>query len=544
MAGTGLTRIGPYPLLSRLGAGGMGTVYLALHRGLGGFEKRLAVKCLNPHVAEDQQFVAMLVDEARLTAQLSHPNIVQVIDLSSSDGLHYLVMEYVEGIDARTLASAGPLALDEAAHIIADAARGLAYAHRKTGPDGNPLHIVHRDISGHNLLVSTAGATKVLDFGIAKAASNRHTTEIGVLKGKLAYMSPEQAMGKALDGRSDLFSLGIVLWELCTGRRLFTGDTDMQLLMKVQRCEIERPSLFSADFPAALETILMRCLAPVPDDRYADGDALADDLLAFARGCAANEPAAKRIGNKVAAYLRAHPPVPLSDVGGETTVVAKTPAAGARRAAPPERGQAGAQPRAWMVAGIAIVGLAGIFVVGGMLWLRTREGGAAVSREPAPRAPRPAAVVIAEPAPAPPPKADEVTAPSTQPPEGVAVSKSEKRPTDLRLGSPLRETTGGERPATQPAAPADPRLGPTTGGEPAAPADGYLSINAVPWARVYVDGKPAAESTPLLRFALAPGRHKVVLVNPELRVRREIEVEVVAGEERRERVQMGDPALR
>ncbi|MCS6797166.1 MAG: protein kinase [Myxococcota bacterium] len=277
---------GPYSLLRRLAVGGMAEVYVARARGFEGFEKLVAIKVIHPRFSEDEHFVQMLVEEAKITSLLTHGNIVQTFDLGCVDGVYYIAMEYVEGVDAyrmvRTARHAGvPIPHDVAAWIVAQVCRGLDYAHRKRDSTGRPLGIVHRDISPQNVLLSFAGEVKIVDFGIAKAALRSGETEVGVIKGKYYYMSPEQAWGDPVDARSDLFSAGVVLHELITGRMLYEDDNIATLLDRVRKADVESPSVRRPDTPPELCDITLRALRRSPDERFASARDMADALERF-----------------------------------------------------------------------------------------------------------------------------------------------------------------------------------------------------------------------------------------------------------------------
>ena len=232
-------RFGRYLLLDRVAVGGMAEIFLAKLEGLAGFEKLLAIKRILPHWSTNHDFITMLIDEAKIVVQLVHPNIVSVYELGKEEQSYYIAMEYVEGVDLRRLFEAcqspSPrLPLPLAVQIIVEVLRGLAYAHRREGSSGERLEIVHRDISPQNILLSYDGQVKITDFGIARAANRSTETATGTLKGKYAYMSPEQACQEPVDARSDLFSVGVLLYELFCGVRLFARATDLGTLEAVR----------------------------------------------------------------------------------------------------------------------------------------------------------------------------------------------------------------------------------------------------------------------------------------------------------------------
>lgn len=264
----------------------MAEIYLARTASIEGFEKTVVLKRILPQYSENARFIRMFLAEARLAANLHDPNIVQVYDIGEEHGAYFFTMEYVEGVDLRGLARAcrrtnTPLSLAHIVHIVSSAAAGLHHAHEKCGPDGEPLGIVHRDVSPSNILVTFEGVVKILDFGIAKAANV--TTTAGSLKGKLPYMSPEQCRSEPLDRRSDVFSLGVLLWELTTRRRLFKADTELATLRMVAECEVPRPSTLMPDYPEGLEPIVLKALEADRERRYGSMLELQLDLEDLAR---------------------------------------------------------------------------------------------------------------------------------------------------------------------------------------------------------------------------------------------------------------------
>jgi serine/threonine protein kinase len=277
---------GKVQVLRRLAVGGMAELYLARARGAGGFEKLVVVKRVLPHLAQDPDFIDMFFREARLAATLDHPNVVHVMDIGAQDDDPYFVMEYVHGEDLRSiLRKAAPraLALEHAVAIVDAAATGLHYVHERVGLDGRPLGLVHRDVSPSNILVTYEGAVKVADFGIVKAAARTQMTRAGMMKGKVGYMSPEQCRGDEIDRRSDVFALGILLYETTTGRRLFHGDNDYAVLHRIVSGRYMPLCFDEVDVPEALAAIVSRALQRDADARYPTAQGLSDDLQAFAR---------------------------------------------------------------------------------------------------------------------------------------------------------------------------------------------------------------------------------------------------------------------
>jgi TonB family protein len=284
VASSGPDRFGQYEVLERIASGGMAELYKAKRTGVEGFQKIVAIKKILPHLADDEEFVTMFADEAKLAAQLNHPNIIHIYDLGKIQaGGYFIAMEYVDGRDLRGIQQAGgnmgvPLPVPLAVYVASKVASALDYAHRRRDAEGHELNIVHRDVSPQNILISYEGDIKLCDFGIAKAASKASKTQSGALKGKIQYMSPEQAWGKPIDRRSDLFSLGVVLHELLTGERLFRGDSDINVLEKVRLAEVPPPSSANPEVPHNLDAVVLKALAKEPDDRYANASDLLRDL--------------------------------------------------------------------------------------------------------------------------------------------------------------------------------------------------------------------------------------------------------------------------
>jgi TonB family protein len=280
---------GQYTLLEKIAVGGMAEVWKARMRGVEGFQKMVAIKKILPHMSDNSEFIGMFIDEAKLAAQLSHPNIVHIYDLGKIGRSYYIAMEYVEGKDLRSILNAGrrrgmPLPIGLSLLIAARVANALDYAHRKRDFEGRELSLVHRDVSPQNVLISNEGDVKLCDFGIAKAVSKAGQTQMGALKGKLQYMSPEQAWGKAVDARSDIFSLGAVLFEMLTGERLFSGESEMSVLESVRQGHTRSPREVDPSLPAEVDEIVTRALAHEVPNRFQSAAEMSQRLEALLHG--------------------------------------------------------------------------------------------------------------------------------------------------------------------------------------------------------------------------------------------------------------------
>ena len=274
---------GKYLLLERINVGGMAEVFMAKAFGDEGFQRLLAIKKILPTMVEDEEFITMFLDEARISVQLNHPNIVQIHELGKQDENFYIAMDYVAGKDLRTILERYRrrheiMPTAQAAFLATRMAEGLDYAHKRKDARGMDLNIVHRDVSPQNILVSFNGDVKIIDFGIAKAANRAQKTQAGILKGKFGYMSPEQVRGLPIDRRSDIFALGVVLFEMLTGEKLFVGESDFSTLEKVRNAEVPSPREMNSAIPPALEKIVYKSLAREVEDRYQWPGELAEDL--------------------------------------------------------------------------------------------------------------------------------------------------------------------------------------------------------------------------------------------------------------------------
>ncbi|MCC7385436.1 MAG: protein kinase [Deltaproteobacteria bacterium] len=277
---------GRHLLLERFAVGGMAEVFRAKSFGVEGFERIVAVKRILASMAEDQEFIRMFIDEARIASYLTHQNIVQIYEFGKHEGVYYISMEYVAGRDLRTILdrqkkAKRPMDPAMACYVTSRVSEALDYAHRKKDPTGKDYKIIHRDVSPQNVIISYEGEVKLCDFGIAKAVTQSTRTQVGVLKGKFAYMSPEQVRGRPIDRRSDLFALGVILYEMLTGERLFLGDSDYATLEAVRAARIPPPRDFNPALPERLEAILLKLLAREPDQRYQWASELLEDLHGY-----------------------------------------------------------------------------------------------------------------------------------------------------------------------------------------------------------------------------------------------------------------------
>ena len=277
---------GPYRLVKQIAVGGMAEIHLAKSEGFSGFEKFVALKMIHPNFSTDSHFVRMLVEEAKITVFLNHVNIGQIFDLGRIGDIYYIAMEFIDGPDCyrimRRITEQGlEMPCDVAAYIMHEVNAGLDYAHRCRDQLGNPLNIIHRDISPQNIMISRAGEVKVVDFGIAKAALRARQTAVGVIKGKYYYMSPEQAWGEPLDARTDIFSTGVVLYELLSGQMLYLEEDVALLLDMVRRADIPPLSKRRPDVPRELEAVVMKAVAKNPDDRWQSANEFQHALHTF-----------------------------------------------------------------------------------------------------------------------------------------------------------------------------------------------------------------------------------------------------------------------
>jgi serine/threonine-protein kinase len=475
-------RLGKYELLAPIGMGGMAEVWRAAVRGAAGFRKDIALKMIRSQEAIQDDLLDMFVDEARLCSRLSHPAIVQTNDFGFLDGRYYLAMELVEGASLRAVQKLvrGPLSVEVAVYIAAEVAGALDYAHAVCDADGRALGLVHRDVSPSNILVSVHGEVKLADFGIAKATGRATRTEAGSLKGKILYMSPEQAWGKPLDARSDLYALGLVLYELVSGKRPLEGDNEMLTLENARAPRIE-PLDPSVD--AELPGIVARALRPAPQQRYARGEDMRRELLAVLSRRGGTDPAAA-----LAALARR---VPSAAVVPLPRDEASTPIGGGTILTDPPKPRGTRAP--------VLIGSLAAVVIAGAAAAAALRGRAAHPTE-----------------------LDHAALPSAGKTE-LPAPQLEATPTPTP--SPARSPSPTPSPSPSPSPSRSPSSSPSPSRRPAT-----LRIQVRPWAEVFVDGRSVG-TTPLRPIDLSAGRHTIRASNPELGDKR-AEVTLSSGESR------------
>jgi serine/threonine-protein kinase len=530
----------------------MAEIYLAVHHGLSGFRKLVVVKRLLPHMADRPEVVEMFLDEARLAARLSHPNVVATTKIGTSGGHYFLAMDFIDGVPLnRVLVRAQDhgrrLAPEVVAKIVSDALAGLHYAHDATDFDGTPLGVVHRDVSPHNLMVGYDGITKVLDFGIAKASLQEHATRTGLIKGKFAYIAPEQATGDDLDRRADVWSAGVVLWEALAGRRLFKGKTEVGTLQETLTKPI--PSLLELhrDIPRELAETCDRALQRDADDRYPSALAMKqaiDEWLASRSYRGSHDEVSRVVGElfdgehreqrrllKALTRFSDDERGAMRDLGTLSTAVSLPEGAvavstSASRLTPASVSHVRAQPPTDVRVKAVVVATC-VVVAAGLAWWTTQPTEAAAPLGRATSDSRPTNAASSPPTTT---RASEARADAAErelvPPTATAPSEAPPDPDTIEEAVPEPETRGRPRPsrarpdvtaqttsvAPQPAAPpAEP--------PPPAPTEfGFLTLDTNPWSIVSVGGRRLG-NTPLVRARLPAGTHVLELTNPELDLR-------------------------
>ena len=513
------TPLGKYKLVKLIASGGMAEVYLAKQAGAAGFEKLVCLKRILPHLARDKQFVEMFLNEARLAARLDHPNIVSIFDLGETNGNYFIAMEFIDGPNLRGVGKRAAelnelLPIPEVLKIISMAAAGLQYAHDLTDEHGQPLGLVHRDISPDNILVHRNGAAKVVDFGIAKAANSSGVTRTGTLKGKVAYMPPEQLRGSPLDRRTDVFALGVVLYEMLAGKRPWDANSEVALIGKIMTEEAPPLSELRPDAPEELLAIVDRALAKEREQRYQSCHEFQNDLEQLLVGLGQTI-----TPTRVADFIRAYTPeaAPASEAevtDGSLGAVEEESFAGTgaapqliphQRQQQPER-EAGTRmletpvlqpPKSrGLLYGIAAFAFIAMIGGGAAIFFLKGQGddqSAPVAVERAtiveqPKAPPPA------PPPPPPTRVVEEPVKARPPPKKLAVAEPPPPPVVV-----IKEAPRPPPPAA-----------------PVVVAKGELVLLIRPWAKVEVDGHEIGVTPLADPVQLSAGDHQVRLINPDL----------------------------
>ena len=415
-----MAQLGRYELIKPIARGGMATVCLARVSGEGGFERLVAIKLMHPHIADDREFVAMFLDEARIAARIRHPNVVSTLDVDRSpDGL-FLVMEYVDGESLHTVLRHAArnrlsLPLDVAARIGIDMLEGLHAAHELKDEQGAPLQLIHRDVSPQNVLIGRDGVSRLTDFGVALARSRLATTQGAGLKGKVAYLSPEQIRGENLDRRADIFAASIVLWELLSGRRLFRGKSEAETLAAILAGNVSPLSDVQPAIGANLSAVVLRGLSQSRNERYESAVAMADALDHALRDICGGPANARR----VATWLESLE-IPEHDVGAlpSTGSTVGSMMIGERSSGPLVASARPPTSRSRVPIVLGAVAALGVVGGGAVLYSRARA-----TQAPAPAASTPAEALseIASPEPPPPPSASVAQPkPPTPPPSASA----------------------------------------------------------------------------------------------------------------------------
>lgn len=557
--------LGKYQLVAELARGGMGIVYLAISEGPGGFSKLLIVKELKPDLVSDPSFLQMFLEEARLAARLSHSNIIQTYEVGADEGRHYIVMEYLDGVTlSRVVRKKSPdFSLDMQVRVICEMLKGLHYAHTLKDFDGAPLGIVHRDVSPQNVFISFDGQVKIGDFGIAKARDSSIETNAGVLKGKPAYMAPEQVAGRA-DARSDVYSAGVMLWEAVARRRMWAGAGELEILSNVIAGTVPSLQEVAPDAPPELVAIIMRALAKDPDQRYPSADALLVDLDGYLapRNVTTRavsevvEPLFNEERAKKRSVIEAHI---ASARGGRSERVSAlpampesttTPAADGSVAPTPSRPPGSLPPvaatrnqRRTAIVASTLLALAGIGAsIAVWLGAERAEPRGVATRAPAPSAAADVRPGAAESAPAAEPATPPTTSPArgevaTAAPSAAVASPIDSAPPAVKAAQPLRANNRAQTtpplPRTTPPPPrttaARPAPTPSATSAEEKSGTGYLTLDTYPWTRVSLGGRVLGD-TPLVRAPLPAGTHTLVLENSGEKIRQTTVVTIKPGE--------------
>jgi len=563
---------GKYTLVAKLAKGGMAEILLARLQGAAGFEKLVCIKRILPHLAEDEQFIAMFLAEARIAAMISHPNVCQVFELGELDGSYFIAMEYLEGVPLASLRRKDMYLLAPDPQLVVgigiQACEGLHHAHQLTRADGSSLDVVHRDVSGQNLFVTTSGIVKVLDFGIAKIqdASNRTTT--GAVKGTYAYMAPEQLRGQTIDCRADVFAMGTIMWETLAQRHLFKRDTDFLTFQAITTDPIPDVRTVRPDTPAALSDAINRALARDQDDRFPSARAFGEAMtraVAHLGGPAGPAVISEEIARAFTAKLREQralvriareggaldlhedqgpslghgtegvttpaPDQSASEPGAHTEIlIPRGPRSETLSVAPlpPELPIAPrTSRRRWTV--IVLTAIVSGLLVGTVVYVGSRSS-APTRAEPPGKSISASAIdaqiadatvaAVADAAPVTVVIAD--AAPSRD--AAAIVALADAALPDAAI--PVASSTPGPRPTPRPRPPDKIPLGP--GPIAQAAAKGFLTIDSTPvYALIVIDGKPYGE-TPLFNIELAPGKHTLRAISPS-KVTRSMTLTIESG---------------
>jgi len=549
-------RVGRYKLLFQLGAGGMAEVFLAREEGQAGVERLVVIKRVLPHLASDDMFINMLLNEARISTRLNHPNIAHIYEVGEHLGRTYIAMEFVHGLNMRSILRRGTkvrLSSSLAALVASKVAGALHHAHSLTDLKGDPLSIVHRDVSPDNIHISHEGPVKILDFGIAKARTNIESTMSGVLKGKYTYMSPEQTRQDVVDCRSDIFSLGIVLHEMLTYKKLFRrAGQDPSIVLKEI---VERPTplpsaIADRPIPEALDRIAERALHKDRELRYATAREMQEDLLTYLKQDPATDPELERFMEQLSGPVSEHqrklreaieqeyyPPVLTPGTPSESLPTWSGPEGSKKPGG--TTAVLRARRRLRMRVAVAAFTVAVATLVAVLLWKGPEQQPvrAAVKQSTPDAGHTPDIARIAAPA--------QLLVKSA--PSGAEVwvdgsASGQVTPTVVKLKDGAQKValvlklaghvddafvvspTGGLQEVVRTLSP-EPRLQPRIRRPPVVRGQGLLTINAVPWAEVYIDGRKAGV-TPLIRHRVASGRRRVRLRNPDRKLEQNLVIDV------------------
>jgi serine/threonine protein kinase len=519
---------GKYELVSRLAAGGMAEIFLARTKSIQGFEKYLVIKRILGHRTQDPEFVRMFLDEARVAATLDHPNIVQIYDVGHVDNEYFIAMEYLRGHNLIEIVRAGAKLgyakppLEHVVSVMTQTCAGLHYAHEKRDFEGRSLEIVHRDVTPQNVVVSFDGSVKVVDFGIAKAATREVETLAGTLKGKIGYMSPEQCRGGGVDRRSDVFAAGIILFELTTGKRLYHERSDFDTLKKIIEGPVPSPRDLLPFYPAFLNAIVVRCLQKNPDDRYQSARDLHSDLDAFGRDnqlVTGTVPLSQYMERIYADELATH-----KSTDAATMATSQGTMTGMTGASSSYLGEASrrsgsiqtplAEARRQHIVRLGLQGTIAVLLVllgGGVVWWQTRrppqhevDANRQVQQQPV----------------------QQLAAAQPQAPVAAPVAAAGVKSTAPGVPQAALPTAGAVAAVV---APTPPNMMPARPKPIAKAGDGHITIASEPRCEVLVDGVPYG-ATPVIDLAVPAGKHAVVLLNSAANIRETQKIVLREGE--------------